>query len=97
MKLISGQLPWENTLLQPPVYPVLNEDITCDCLIVGGGMGGATMSYRMSSAERIPFSSIKSSGQRKLPRQYGTAADRERQVADRLHEYLRGRERRAVL
>lgn len=59
MKLISGQLPWENTLLQPPVYPVLNEDITCDCLIVGGGMGGATMSYRMSSAERIPFSSIK--------------------------------------
>lgn len=48
MKLISGQLPWENTLLQPPVYPVLNEDITCDCLIVGGGMGGATMSYRMS-------------------------------------------------
>ncbi|AIQ57290.1 NAD(P)/FAD-dependent oxidoreductase [Paenibacillus borealis] len=48
MKLISGQLPWENTLLHPPVYPVLDGDITCDCLIVGGGMGGAMMSYRMS-------------------------------------------------
>ncbi|QUL56567.1 FAD-binding oxidoreductase [Paenibacillus tritici] len=48
MRLISGHLPWEHTLLHPPVYPVLTEDITCDCLIVGGGMGGAMMSYRMS-------------------------------------------------
>ncbi|WP_339223371.1 FAD-dependent oxidoreductase [Paenibacillus sp. FSL H8-0332] len=48
MKLVSGQLPWEHTLPEPPVYPVLAEDITCDCLIVGGGMGGAMMSYRMS-------------------------------------------------
>lgn len=48
MKLVSGQLPWEHTLPEPPVYPVLEEDITCDCLIVGGGMGGAMMSYRMS-------------------------------------------------
>lgn len=48
MKLNSGQLPWENTLPHPPVYPVLEGDITCDCLIIGGGMGGAIMSYRMS-------------------------------------------------
>lgn len=48
MKLVSGQLPWEITLPNPPEYPVLEGDITCDCLIVGGGMGGAMMSYRMS-------------------------------------------------
>ncbi|WNS46579.1 FAD-dependent oxidoreductase [Paenibacillus sp. MMS20-IR301] len=48
MKLISGQLPWANTLPHPPVYPVLEGDTACDCLIVGGGMGGAMMSYRMS-------------------------------------------------
>ena len=48
MKLNSGQLPWEHTLLNPPSYPVLEEDISCDCLIVGGGMGGAMASYRMS-------------------------------------------------
>lgn len=59
MKLNSGQLPWENTLPHPPVYPVLEGDITCDCLIIGGGMGGAIMSYRMSSAEQIQSSSTK--------------------------------------
>lgn len=48
MKLISGQLPWENTLPNPPAYPALEGDITCDCLIIGGGMGGAMMSYRLS-------------------------------------------------
>ncbi|ASA20008.1 NAD(P)/FAD-dependent oxidoreductase [Paenibacillus donghaensis] len=48
MRLNSGQLPWENTLTNPPVYPVLQEDIHCDYLIVGGGMGGAMAAYRMS-------------------------------------------------
>ncbi|WP_379160429.1 NAD(P)/FAD-dependent oxidoreductase [Paenibacillus sp. sgz5001063] len=48
MKLTSGQTPWERTLPHFPVYPVLDGDITCDCLIVGGGMGGAMASYRLS-------------------------------------------------
>ncbi len=50
MKLISGLVPWERTLPHFPVYPVLDGDITCDCLIVGGGMGGAMASYRLSSS-----------------------------------------------
>ncbi len=48
MNLISGQLPWESTLPNPPAYPSLEEDVTCDCLIVGGGMGGAMTAYRLS-------------------------------------------------
>ncbi|MHA6531494.1 NAD(P)/FAD-dependent oxidoreductase [Paenibacillus sp. BAC0078] len=48
MKLNSGRLPWENTLINPPVYPALEGDVRCDCLIVGGGMGGAMAAYRMS-------------------------------------------------
>ncbi|MNO52137.1 Gamma-glutamylputrescine oxidoreductase [compost metagenome] len=50
MKLVSGQAPWERTLPHFPVYPVLDGDITCDCLIVGGGMGGALTAYRLSSS-----------------------------------------------
>lgn len=48
MILNSGQLPWESTFPNPPAYPSLEGDITCDCLIVGGGMGGAMASYRLS-------------------------------------------------
>lgn len=48
MKLNSGQMPWQSTLPNPPSYPPLEEDITCDCLIIGGGMGGAMASYRLS-------------------------------------------------
>ncbi|AIQ51669.1 NAD(P)/FAD-dependent oxidoreductase [Paenibacillus sp. FSL R7-0331] len=48
MRLNSGQLPWEATLPNPPVYKTLDGDITCDCLIVGGGMGGAMTAYRLS-------------------------------------------------
>lgn len=49
MKLISGQMPWERTFPHFPVYPVLEGDVTCDCLIVGGGMGGAMASYYLST------------------------------------------------
>ncbi|AIQ16916.1 amino acid oxidase [Paenibacillus sp. FSL H7-0357] len=48
MKLNSGQLPWGSSFPNPPSYPALEGDITCDCLIVGGGMGGAMSSYRLS-------------------------------------------------
>ncbi len=48
MKLNSGKLPWESTFTDRPAYPSLEEDLSCDCLIVGGGMGGAMMAYRLS-------------------------------------------------
>ncbi|WP_342565165.1 FAD-dependent oxidoreductase [Paenibacillus sp. FSL R7-0345] len=48
MKLNSGKMPWEATYTSHPVYPSLEGDISCDCLIVGGGMGGASMAYRLS-------------------------------------------------
>ncbi|MBY0012979.1 NAD(P)/FAD-dependent oxidoreductase [Paenibacillus typhae] len=48
MRLNSGQMPWESTFKDRPVYPSLDEDLSCDCLIVGGGMGGAMMAYRLS-------------------------------------------------
>ncbi|MFF2017240.1 NAD(P)/FAD-dependent oxidoreductase [Paenibacillus sp. NPDC058177] len=48
MKLISGQTPWSDTLLNPPAYPALQGDAYCECLIVGGGMGGAMTSYQLS-------------------------------------------------
>ncbi|MDQ0191937.1 NAD(P)/FAD-dependent oxidoreductase [Paenibacillus wynnii] len=48
MNLISGQLPWNHTLPNPPAYKSLQEDAYCDCLVVGGGMGGAAASYQLS-------------------------------------------------
>ncbi|UQZ35744.1 amino acid oxidase [Paenibacillus sp. PK3_47] len=48
MDLNSGRLPWESTLPEIPAYPVLQEDISCECLIVGAGMGGAMTAYKLS-------------------------------------------------
>ena len=48
MKLNSGQTPWGHTLQNPPTYPSLDETVSCDCLVVGAGMGGAMASYRLS-------------------------------------------------
>ncbi|WP_151735311.1 NAD(P)/FAD-dependent oxidoreductase [Paenibacillus tengchongensis] len=50
MNLVSGQLPWKYTLPEFPAYPVLDEDIHCDCLIVGAGMGGAMLAHRLSGS-----------------------------------------------
>lgn len=41
MKLISGNTYWPSTLEQKLDFPALTEDLTCDVLIVGGGMGGS--------------------------------------------------------
>lgn len=48
MNLISGNPPWISTLQNPPTYPLLEDTVHCDCLIVGGGVGGAMASYRLS-------------------------------------------------
>ncbi|WP_379133171.1 NAD(P)/FAD-dependent oxidoreductase [Paenibacillus sp. sgz500958] len=50
MNLISGQSPWSHTLPNPPAYGTLQADAYCDCLVIGGGMGGAMASYRLSSS-----------------------------------------------
>jgi glycine/D-amino acid oxidase-like deaminating enzyme len=48
MDLISGQLPWSHTLPDRPAYKSLQEDVSCDCLVVGGGISGAIASYQLS-------------------------------------------------
>ncbi|MCL6602628.1 MAG: FAD-binding oxidoreductase [Paenibacillus sp.] len=48
MNLISGHLPWSHTLPNPPTYEILQQDSYCDYLVVGAGMGGAAISYRLS-------------------------------------------------
>ncbi|SET87224.1 FAD-binding oxidoreductase [Paenibacillus sp. NFR01] len=49
MELVSGTSPWEATLPNPPEYDPLAGDEHCDCLIIGGGMGGAMAAYAMAS------------------------------------------------
>ncbi len=44
MELISGNTYWPNTLEQTLDFPPLAEDINCDVLIIGGGMGGSICS-----------------------------------------------------
>lgn len=41
MELINGKTFWPTTFASHPHYPVLQENLSCDCLIIGGGMGGA--------------------------------------------------------
>lgn len=48
MNLISGNTPWIDTLLNPPTYPCLEDTVYCDCLVIGGGIGGAMTSYQLS-------------------------------------------------
>lgn len=48
MNLNSGNTPWKDTLKNPPAYPILEDTVRCDCLVVGAGMGGAMTSYLLS-------------------------------------------------
>lgn len=41
MDLINGNPYWPSTLEQPLDFPPLAEDLKCDVLIIGGGMGGS--------------------------------------------------------
>ncbi|MFD2703330.1 NAD(P)/FAD-dependent oxidoreductase [Paenibacillus shunpengii] len=41
MDLQSGKLYWPTTVVQPPSYSRLEEDISCDVLIIGAGSSGA--------------------------------------------------------
>jgi glycine/D-amino acid oxidase-like deaminating enzyme len=47
MNLHNGQLFWPSTYTDDVQYPALEENITCDVLIVGGGMSGALCAYTL--------------------------------------------------
>lgn len=49
MKLHNGSLYWPKTISSTQKYPELSESITCDVLIVGGGMSGALCAHTLSS------------------------------------------------
>ncbi|MGP7819698.1 NAD(P)/FAD-dependent oxidoreductase [Niallia sp. 01092] len=48
MDLYKGSLYWPTTVKEVLDYPTLSENITCDVLIIGGGMSGALCSYVLS-------------------------------------------------
>ncbi|WHX50581.1 FAD-dependent oxidoreductase [Paenibacillus woosongensis] len=50
MKLHSGNFAWQNTLPVPPQYETLQHDISCDCLIIGGGVSGALCAYLLAES-----------------------------------------------
>lgn len=50
MNLQSGKLYWPSTFLNAPSYPVLQENIKCDVLIIGGGSSGAQCAYFLTES-----------------------------------------------
>lgn len=48
MKLHYGHYYWPTTLNESKSYPMLQDDIICDVLVIGGGMGGVTSTYLLS-------------------------------------------------
>ncbi|MBM7704793.1 NAD(P)/FAD-dependent oxidoreductase [Metabacillus iocasae] len=50
MHLYRGSLYWPTTYLQAPTYKPLQEDISCEVLIIGGGESGAKCAYFLAQA-----------------------------------------------
>ncbi|MCJ8013337.1 FAD-binding oxidoreductase [Paenibacillus sp. KQZ6P-2] len=48
MILNSGNPAWPHTLKPVPEYPALDQALECDCLVVGGGMSGAILAYKLT-------------------------------------------------
>lgn len=53
MNLHNGQLYWPETYTNTGQYPVLEEDISCDVLIVGGGMAGALCAHVLGQEKEL--------------------------------------------
>lgn len=51
MNLKTGSLYWLETYPDPPQYPVLEEDIECDVLIIGAGESGSHCAYFLSETD----------------------------------------------
>lgn len=47
MNLTTGKLLWPDTMPDPPAYPRLEDDIECECIVIGGGEAGAIISYTL--------------------------------------------------
>lgn len=45
MRLHTGRFSWNAAGSEIPRYPALDRDISCDCLIIGGGISGALCAY----------------------------------------------------
>ncbi|WP_338463201.1 FAD-dependent oxidoreductase [Brevibacillus borstelensis] len=48
MDLHTGTFYWPNRLPDPPSYPALDSDLSCDVLIIGAGISGAQCGYYLS-------------------------------------------------
>lgn len=48
MKLHTGKLYWPSTLPDAAEYPALDRELSCEVLIVGGGVGGALCAYLLA-------------------------------------------------
>lgn len=53
MNLHNGHLYWPETYKNTTQYPELEENISCDVLIVGGGMAGALCAHVLSQEKEL--------------------------------------------
>ncbi|MFC4321780.1 NAD(P)/FAD-dependent oxidoreductase [Litchfieldia salsa] len=51
MNLQTGTYYWPTTFENPPSYPMLEEEIDCDVLIIGGGSSGAQSAYYLADKQ----------------------------------------------
>ena len=43
-----GPAAWDSILPEAPIYPQLDEDITCDWLVIGAGFAGLSAARRLT-------------------------------------------------
>ena len=48
MDLYHGSLYWPTTIKETPSYPPLTDNRICDVLVIGGGMSGALLTYKLA-------------------------------------------------